>query len=116
MIRQYGRILNLPRHRLIYRVFSWDRDLNINGIINTWSNEVKTVLYEHDMNHIYDFQQIFSIKGVVSKLRLSMAKKQQNEIKIECEKKPKPEKKPNKPGKKPGKSPWLITYLGLRQH
>ena len=36
------------------------------------------------MNHIFDFQQTFSIKGVVSKLRVSMAKKQQNEIKIEC--------------------------------
>ena len=89
MIRQYGRILNLPRHRLIYRVFSWDHALNCSGTINTWSNEVKTVLYEHDLNQVFDFQQIFSVKDIVSKLRQSMTKKQQNELKTECENKPK---------------------------
>ena len=89
MIRQFGRILNLPRHRLIYRVFSWDHALNNSGTINTWSNEVKTVLYEHNMNQLFDYQQIFPVKDVVSKLKLSMALKQQNELKIECENKPK---------------------------
>ena len=41
------------------------------------------------MNQIFDSQQIFSIKNVVSKLKLSMAIKQQNELRIECKNKPK---------------------------
>ena len=48
MIRHFGRILRTPKHRLMYRVFMWDRHLNSSGEISTWSNEIKTILYENN--------------------------------------------------------------------
>ena len=43
----------------------------------------------HNMNQLFDYKQIFSVKDVVSKFKLSMAIKQQNELKVEWEDKPK---------------------------
>ena len=89
MIRHFGRILRTPKHRLMYRVFMWDRHLNSSGEISTWSNEIKTILYENNLNQLYDSQQIFPAKNVVTQLRSSMLISQQNIIKNECESKPK---------------------------
>ena len=89
MIRHFGRIMRTPKHRLMYRVFMWDRHLNSSGEISTWSNEIKTILYENNLNQLYDSQQIFPAKNVVTQLRSSMLLSQQNIIKNECESKPK---------------------------
>ena len=89
MIRQFGRILRTPNHRLIYRVFKWDRHLNSSGAISTWSDEIRTILYDNDLAPLYDLQQIFPVKDVVSQLKSAMTIKQQNNVRIECEQKPK---------------------------
>ena len=68
MIRHFGRIMRTPKHRLMYRVFMWDRHLNSSGEISTWSNEIKTILYENNLNQLYDSQQIFPAKNVVTQL------------------------------------------------
>ena len=57
--------------------------------MNTWSSEVKSILHENGLDYIFENQHIFNCKEIVSKLKLSMAKKQQEIIKFECENKPK---------------------------
>ena len=81
--------MRTPKHRLMYRVFKWDCNLNNSGQINTWSNEVKTILYENNLNQLYDLQQIFPAKIIASQLQTSMFINQQNILKNECESKPK---------------------------
>ena len=89
MIQHFGRIMCTPSYRLMYRVFMWDRKLNETGIITSWSSEVKSILYENNLNHIYDMQQIFPVKCTISDLKLSLGKKQQEFLKSKCESKPK---------------------------
>jgi hypothetical protein len=89
MIQHFGRIMRTPSHWLMYRVFKWDRYLNDSAQISTWSSEIKSVLYENNLNHVYDVQQIFPVKDIVAKLKLSLISKQQQLVKIECESKPK---------------------------
>ena len=67
----------------------WDRHLNTSGQISTWSNEIKTILYENNLNQLYDLQQMFPAKNITTQLRSSMLISQQNIIKNECESKPK---------------------------
>ena len=89
MIRQFGRILRTPKHRLLYRVFAWDCQLNNSGQLKTWSSEIKSILSENHLGHLYEQQQIFSVPEIVSKLKISMFKKQKVNLKNECETKPK---------------------------
>ena len=89
MIQHFGRVMRTNRCRLMYRVFQWDCQLNETLNINTWSSEIKSILYESNLNHVYDMQQIFPVKDVVSQLRLHLHKKQQDFLKNECESKPK---------------------------
>ena len=89
MIQHFGRIMRTPSHRLMYRVFKWDQYLNDSEHISTWSTEIRSILYENNMNHVYDVQQIFPVKDIVAKLKLSLLKKQQQLVQIECESKPK---------------------------
>ena len=89
MIQHFGRIMRTSSNRLMYRVFVWDCKLNETEQIKTWSSEVKTILYENNLNHIYDRQQIFPIKSTINELKLSMIKKQQDLLKANCASKPK---------------------------
>ena len=89
MIQHFGRIMRTPSHRLMYRVFKWDRHLNDSGAIKTWSSEVKSILYDSNLRQIYDVQQLFPVKNVVARLKLSLIQKQQEFLKNECERKPK---------------------------
>ena len=89
MIQHFSRVICTPSHRLMYRVFQWDRHLNESGQTKTWFSEIKSILYESNLSHVYDMQQIFPIKNIVANLKLSLLKKQQEIIKSECAKKPK---------------------------
>jgi hypothetical protein len=89
MIQHFGRIMRTPRHRLMYRVFMWDRQLNESQQISTWSSEIKSILHEYNLNQVYDFQQIFPVKNIITQLKTCMLSKQQELIQTECENKPK---------------------------
>ena len=89
MIQHFSRIMCTPSNRLMYRIYAWDRNLNESQKINTWSSEVKSILNENGLNFVFENQQIFSSKKIVSELKLSMIKKQQEILKIECGNKPK---------------------------
>ena len=89
MIQYFNRIMNTPSNRLMYRVYIWDRKLNENEGINTWSGEVKSILNEHNLGDIFEKQQMFPSKTTIAQLRSSMYKKQLELVKIECESKPK---------------------------
>ena len=89
MIQHFGRIMRTPRHRLMYRVFMWDRQLNANQQVNTWCSEIKSILYDNSLNQVYDKQQIFAVKDVITQLKISMLSKQQELVQTECQGKPK---------------------------
>jgi len=89
MIQYFSRIMNTPSNRLLYKVYIWDRKLNETNDINTWSAEIKSILYDNNLGYVYENQQIFSTKNVIDQLKTSMYKTQQQMFITECENKPK---------------------------
>ena len=89
MIRQFGRILKTPDNRLIKRAYFWDKYLNESSQVTSWTNEVKSILYECSLNQIYDAQQVFCVKNIVKQLKDTLFKKQVREVENECRRMPK---------------------------
>ena len=89
MIRHFARLLKTPDYRLMKKVYIWDKQLNERQQIFSWSSEVKSVLYENNLNYIYDLQLMFPVKDIVKKLDDVLFKKQLINIETECRSKPK---------------------------
>ena len=89
MIQFFNRIMCTPSNRLLYKVYMWDRNLNESKQINTWSAEIKSILNEHNLAHIFEQQQIFPLKQTIIKLKTSMFEKQHKILETECKNKPK---------------------------
>ena len=54
MIQYYHRIMCTPSNRLMYQVYKWDRKLNDQGLIKTWTSEIRSILHDHSLDYIYD--------------------------------------------------------------
>ena len=89
MIQYYHRIMCTPSNRLMYQVYKWDRKLNDQGLIKTWTSEIRSILHDHSLDHIYDQEQIFPLRAITSLLKKSMLQKQRISLKTECHDKPK---------------------------
>ena len=63
--------------------------MNEKGLVKTWSSEIKTVLTENNMQHIFDSNELFPVQSNVAELRKSMWLKQTAKLKEDCSKKPK---------------------------
>ena len=54
MIRQYFRIPKMEDDRLTKQVYFWDKYVSEQQNVQTWSSEVRNVLYDHNQGHIFD--------------------------------------------------------------
>ena len=89
MIQHFSRILKTPNNRLIKKIYFWDRYLNESNIITSWTNEIKSILYESNLQYVYDSQLIFPIQDAIKQLKESLMKIQQTRLQTECNNKPK---------------------------
>ena len=65
MIQQFGRILNTASNGLLFKLYKWDYYLNNAGVCKTWSSEIKNILENHNLGHVFDAQSIFPGKSTV---------------------------------------------------
>ena len=89
MIRHFGRILKTPDYRLLKKVYIWDKRLNESQKIFSWSSEVKTILYDNNLNYLFDNQLMFPVKIIVKQLEKLLYRAQLVSIETECRSKPK---------------------------
>ena len=89
MIRHFGRLLKTPEHRLMKRVYNWDKILNESQQISSWSSEIKYILYDNNLSHVYDSQLMFPVKSTIKQLEESLFKNQLEIVENECRAKPK---------------------------
>ena len=89
MIRHFGRILKTPDYRLLKKVYIWDKRLNESQKIFSWSSEVKTILYDNNLNYLFDNQLMFPVKIIVKQLEKLLYRAQLVSIEAECRSKPK---------------------------
>ena len=89
MIQYFSRLMKAPSNRLMKIVYAWDKHLNDVGQINSWSSEIKLILYDTNLQHVYDLQQMFQVKDVVKQLNTALFNTQQEWVENECKQKPK---------------------------
>ena len=89
MIRHFGRLLKMPDYRLMKKVYNWDKTLNDSQQIFSWSSEIKSILYDNNLNHVYDAQLMFPVKNIVKQLEECLFKNQLVIVENECRAKPK---------------------------
>ena len=51
--------------RLTKIVFKWDKSLNDSGEVSTWCTELKTILRECNMEHVFDQCQSLPAKSLI---------------------------------------------------
>ena len=81
MVQFFGRIMLTPSQRLLYKVYKWDRDLHERRKFKNWSYEVKSILSESGMCHIFESEQIFPNQSVLIQLQISLKVKQTENLK-----------------------------------
>ena len=89
MIRQYFRILKMDASRLTKQIYFWDKSFFETLNIQTWSSEVRDILIQHNLNHIFNPEVNFCPSSVIDKLKESQAIKQKFDLKTRCLDKPK---------------------------
>ena len=88
MIRYFGRLLKTPDHRLMKKVYIWDKKLNENQHLFSWTNEIKSILYNCNLNNVYDAQLMFPVKTIVKQLEESLYKMQLVRVENICRNRP----------------------------
>ena len=84
MIRQYHRMQCLDDSKLAKKIFVWDRALNENNIVKTWSTEVKSIFEQTNKLAVYAANNVFCLRSVVGDMTSSLKIKQQEYLIREC--------------------------------
>ena len=75
--------------RLTKTIYFWDKAISDQRNVQTWSSEVRTILYDHNQGHIFDPEYNFCAQSVIKTLKESMIVKQAVNLKQICSEKPK---------------------------
>ena len=84
MIRQYHRIIKLPNTSLTKKVYFWDKNLNDENQLITWTSEVKNIFSANNLAAVFESGNIFDLKLIIENLQSSMMLAQQNYLEDEC--------------------------------
>ena len=87
MVRQFCRVFNMENSRLTKKIFLWDKQISEQFDFQTWYKEIKNILETHNM--LAFLERGGDQKFNIDNLRQSMLVKQNVDIKIKCEEKPK---------------------------
>jgi hypothetical protein len=77
MCRFWNRIISMKENRLPHIILKWD--INI-GYVNSWSNNVKELMYKLDMGHNYENKELVSVNNVWALLHESFSNEWNNRI------------------------------------
>ena len=69
MVRFFSRVRKMNDSRLTKIVFKWDKSLNDSGEVSTWCAELKTILRECNMEHVFDQCQSLPTKSLIKTLK-----------------------------------------------
>ena len=84
MIRFYHRLLCMDDSRLTKKVMLWDRTMNEAHVVNSWSNDVKSIFAECNFASTYESGTRFNKCQIILDMRSCLLKMQQNMLKQEC--------------------------------
>ena len=89
MVRHYNRILSMEDHRLTKKIYLWDRALNERNIVSTWSNEIKDIFIQCNLEAIFNSNTKFNQQYVIDKMKACFKESQIAYLTDECSQKPK---------------------------
>ena len=53
MVRQYHRMICMEDNKLTKQIYNWDRNLNDRNLVNSWSNEIKSIFEKCNQSNFY---------------------------------------------------------------
>ena len=89
MLRYYHRLLSLDNKVIAKLVFNWDRNLNSDHRIKSWSSEVENIFSEVELSEVYESGTVFNLREVVEHSSKILLLKQQRSIERDCFNSPK---------------------------
>ena len=84
MVRQYFRILKMCDTRLTKKIYEWDKSFFEHLNIQTWSSEIRDILLNHNLGHIFAPNENFCPNLILKQLKDSMVLKQNMDLKNRC--------------------------------
>ena len=84
MVRHYNRVLKLKDERLTKLIYIWDRELNDRGIVDTWSNEVKSVFSQCNLLPTFESKCVFHLNNVINTMQSIFKLRQSEYLDQEC--------------------------------
>ena len=88
-MRFLHRMMKMENNRITRKVFLWDKFLNNEKIVNTWYNEVKSILYETNFQYIHESNCQFPLRTTINAVQNSLRFIQNENCRIECNSMPK---------------------------
>ena len=89
MVRQYHRMVCMDGSKLTKHIYTWDRTLNDRNIVNTWSNEVKSIFSNSGLLATFEANLPLSLDLTIPTLKSAFKIKQQEYLSSECAEMPK---------------------------
>ena len=69
--------------RLTKKIYLWDRDMNNQGLVSSWTSEVKSILYSCGLNTVFDANKPFPLKCTIATIKEHFIKDQANNPNLE---------------------------------
>ena len=76
-------------NKLTKQIFLWDKALNDRGIVSTWSNEIKSIFQDWNLDLLYTLNCPFELKFVVANIKNKFQQNQNAYLETACAEKPK---------------------------
>ena len=89
MVRQYHRMVCMDGSKLTKQIYTWDRTLNDRNIVNTWSNEVKSIFSSSGLLATFEANSPFPMELTIPTLKSAFKLKQKEYLSSECAEMPK---------------------------
>ena len=89
MVRQYHRMVCMDGSKLTKQIYTWDRTLNDRNIVNTWSNEVKSIFSSSGLLATFEANSPFPMELTIPTFKSAFKLKQQEYLSSECAEMPK---------------------------
>ena len=89
MVRLYHRLLYMDNDRLTRKIMLWDKKLNEDNIVQSWTNDIKQIFIDCNLMEVFESETGFNKKHIIETMRSCFLVQQRSLLQEECLLKPK---------------------------
>ena len=69
MVRLYHRLLYMDNDRLTRKIMLWDKKLNEDNIVQSWTNDIKQIFIDCNLMEVFESETGFNKKHIIETMR-----------------------------------------------